>query len=114
MKFEDMYVGQKVRVRSWEDMVSDPDLKLLDDGRVIISTSPDEFAMFLSDNKPECGTIVTVRSLWNNSIGNDRTGYIVTDADDRLVSRAWASWMFEPVDIEAKIESGVFLSCLLL
>lgn len=39
MKLEDMYVGQKVRVRSWEDMMSDPDLFSVDtsSGTAILS-----------------------------------------------------------------------------
>lgn len=112
MKFKNMYVGQKVRVRNWEDMVSDSDLKLIEDDQVIVSKSPYEFAMFFSDNKSQCGTTVTVCSLVSTFDGSDRTGYVVTDVDDKFTYRAWASWMFEPV--EYKVDSDVFLSCLLL
>ena len=71
-----MYVGQKVRVRSWEDMASDPDLKLIDNGRAIISASLDEFGMFFISDKFWCGTIVTVRSLRDMTNDNNRTGYV--------------------------------------
>lgn len=114
MKFEDMYVGQKVMVRSWEDMVSDPDLKLIDNGRAIISASPDEFGMFFISDKFWCGTIVTVRSLRDMANDNNRTGYVLIDETDKLGSRALANWMFEPADVKVKVESDVFLSCLML
>lgn len=114
MKFKDMYVGQKVKVRKWEDMASDPDSKLIDDGRVIISADPNEFAMFFSDDKFLCGEIVTVRLLRDMTDGDNRTGYVFIDEIDGLMSRAWAGWMFEPVDIRVKVEADVFLKCLML
>lgn len=112
MKFKDMYVGQKVRVRDWGDMMSDPDLVLINGGQAIISTSPYELGIFFSNDKSWCGTVATVCSLRDMTDGNNRTGYVFIDKTDGIVSRVWTDWMFEPV--EYKVDSDVFLSCLML
>ena len=49
MKLEDMYVGQKVRVRSWEDMMSDPDLFSVDTGSGMAILSKNDRGIFEGD-----------------------------------------------------------------
>ena len=90
MKLEDMYVGQKVRVRSWEDMMSDPDLFSVDTGSGTAILSKNDRGIFEGDKTRYCGKIVTVRSLTVliNGIQIEH------------------SWMFEP--IESKVDSDVF------
>lgn len=117
MKFEDMYVGQKVRVRSWEDMVSDPSLitgELLNGTTLISSINPDEFGMFFKNEESWCGAIVTIRSLSPN-VTCKGTGCVLVKDGDEDIPFLWPSWVFEqPIDAKVEIDSDVFLSCLML
>ena len=105
MKLEDMYVGQKVRVRSWEDMMSDPDLFSVDTGSGTAILSKNDRGIFEGDKTHYCGKIVTVRSL-TSLINGIQIEHIRIEERGKLRFTAWASWMFEP--IESKVDSDVF------
>ena len=105
MKLEDMYVGQKVRVRSWEDMMSDPDLFSVDTGSGMAILSKNGRGIFEGDKTRYCGKIVTVRSL-TVLINGIQIEHICIEERGKLRFVAWASWMFEP--IESKVDSDVF------
>lgn len=104
MKLEDMYVGQKVRVRSWEDMMSDPDLFSVDTSSGTAILSKNGHGIFEVDKARFCGKIMTVRSL-TLLINGIQTEHIRIEERGKLRFAAWASWMFEP--IESKVDSDV-------
>ena len=104
MKLEDMYVGQEVRVRSWEDMMSDPDLFSVDTSSGTAILSKNGRGVFEGDKTRYCGKIVTVRSL-TLLINGIQTEHIRIEERGKLRFAAWASWMFEP--IESKVDSDV-------
>ena len=113
MKFEDMYVGQKVKVRSLGDMVSDPDLTCrLDKSFKVATIRSNDSTTHLNlirKTMRYCGAVVTVFSLMENpALANRKHVYI--EEDNQYYP--WESWMFEPV--EYKVDSDVFLSCLML
>lgn len=104
MKLEDMYVGQKVRVRSWEDMMSDPDLFSVDTSSGTAILSKNDRGIFEVDKTRYCGKIVIVRSL-TLLINGIQIEHIRIEERSELRFTAWASWMFEP--IESKVDSDV-------
>ena len=116
MKFEDMYVGQKVRVRSWEDIMSDPNLKQAQylGEPVIVHVDPDDRGIFFNSEKHYCGAAMTVDLLAGEMADGMDSRRVLVSRGDEYTSCLFPPWIFEPIDIEVKIESDVFLSCLLL
>ena len=115
MRFEDMYIGQKVRVRSLDDMVSDPNLtyRLDKSFKVAIIRSKDSTTHLnlIRKTMRYCGAVVTVFSLTENH-GATQWKHVYIEEDNQY--HPWESWMFEPIDAEVEIDSDVFLSCLML
>lgn len=113
MKFEEMYIGQKIRVRTLDDMVSDPDLTYRLDKSFKVATirSKDNTThlSLIRKTMRYCGTAVTVFSLTENLAPTQRR-HVYIEEDNQYYP--WEPWMFEP--IESKVDSDVFLNCLML
>lgn len=98
-------------MRNWEDMMSDPDLFSVETRSGMAILSKNDHGIFEGDKVHYCSEIVTVRSL-TLLVNGAQIEHVRIEGTGKSRFVSWASWMFEP--IEGKVDSNVFLNCLML
>lgn len=86
---DDFYVGQRVRIREWDDLVSEYGLN--DAGR--INSQGDEDKALPTDVRPLCGVEAIVEKIEYGSI-------TLTEWPDYLSDYESADWFYYPNELE--------------
>lgn len=106
----DIVIGQKFRVREWDELISIPNTYTESLGRGL--KHREDPGVFDIRHEKYCGKILTVRAVtqrhhsWDDSL----TRFMAEESEGTL----WFPWMVELIDDTCSVDENLFLSCLLL